>query len=201
MLEKGPRAEGMIRYKHQPGLPFLPDGHGGRLLPQVYVWDYTSKRVKFSDDLIFCPGKKGLLQLLLLPDSLEDVNNLLTSVDNVTGNKYIRIEEATVLIQKHDVQPTEIQQMADYLNAIARVATGEEFAADPDLCRNRPEPKYYDPFRIRKDVGGMKFVVVRPDRFVYAACQTSRELQDILNGLGESLVPCQSVRDVARCRL
>jgi len=200
-LEKGPRAAGMIRYNYQPGLPFLPDSSGGRLLPQVYAWDYPSKKVKFSDDLIFAPDKKASLQLLLLPDSPEDANNLLMSIDDVKGNDYVRTEEATVLIQKHDIQPTEIQQLVDHGKPLARVATGEEFAADPDLCRNRPEPKYYDPYRISKDVRGMKFVVVRPDRFVYAACRTSRELQDILNGLGKSLVPCQSIKNIDSCRL
>lgn len=187
-LEKGPRAQGMIRYKHQAGLPFLPDGHGGTLLPQVYAWDFRSERVRFSDDLIFAPDKTGLFQLLLLPDSLREAEDLMVAARNVTPNGLITAEEATVLIQNDGVQSSQTRQLADHGMSVARVATGEEFAASPDLCRNRPAPRYYDPWRISKEIKGMKFVVVRPDRFVYAACRTSTELTKTLDALAGVLL-------------
>jgi len=187
-LEKGPRANGMIRYKHQPGLPFMPDGHGGLLLPQVYAWDFSSDRVIFSDDLVFTPVKKGLFQLLLLPSSPEEAKTLLAATSDVTQNRFFIADEATVLIQNCGVQRSRIQQLLETGVVVARVATGEEFAADPVLCRNRPAPKYYDPYRISKEVKGMKYVVVRPDRFVYAACRTGNELMSAVNLLTEILL-------------
>lgn len=187
-LEKGPRALGMIRYKHHAGLPFLPDGHGGMLLPQVYTWDFTSQRVRFSDDLIFAPEKTGIFQLLLLPDSPEEAEELVAATRNIKSNEFINTEEATVLIHNYGVQSNRAQQLMGHGVRVARVASGEEFAADPDLCRNRPAPSYYDPWRISKEVKGMKFVVVRPDRFVYAACRTSTELSTAVDGLAAVLL-------------
>ncbi|KAK5949621.1 hypothetical protein OHC33_009428 [Knufia fluminis] len=187
-LEQGPRVEGMIRYKHQAGLPFLADGHGGMLLPQVYAWDQKRGRVMFSDDLIFASEKKGLFQLLLLPQSLAEARKLLFAIGDVKQTDYIRADEATVLIQDHDVQSSKLQQLASHGITIARVATGEEFAADAVLCRNRPPPRYYDLLRISKDLHGMKYVVVRPDRFVYAACKTITELTGVVDGLSANLL-------------
>lgn len=187
-LEKGPRAQGMIRYKHQTGLPFLPSEHGGMLLPQVYAWEFKSDRVRFSDDLVFAMGKKGLFQLLVLPESPEEARDLLAGIKYIPQNRFVNLDETTVLIQNYGVQSSRIQQLAGYGVGVARVATGEEFVADSALCRGRPAPKYYDPFRISKEVRGMKFVLVRPDRFIYTACKTSTRLKRVLDGLIQALL-------------
>lgn len=187
-IEKGPRAQGMIRYKHQPGLPFLPDGHGGVLLPQVYTWDSKSDRVRFSDDLIFATEKKGLLQLVVLPDSPEEARDLLLAVKKLPHNSFFDADEATALIQDYDMQSLRIRQLTGFGVCAARVATGEEFAVDSTLCRGRPAPKHYDPYRISKEVKGMKFLLVRPDRFVYMACSTPNELKSAIDGLADVLL-------------
>ena len=188
-LEKGPRAQGMIRYKHQPGMPFLSDGHGGLLLPQVYAWDFRSDRVRFSDDLIFATEKKGLFQLVLLPESLEEARDLLSAIKDMPQNRFFKADEASALIQNCGVQQSSrTQQLTCFGVEVARLATGEEFAADSTLCRGRPAPKYYDPYRISKEVKGMKFVLVRPDRFIYMACATPQELKNALGGLAGVLL-------------
>jgi hypothetical protein len=187
-LEKGPRAQGMTQYQHQPSLPFLHDSCGGKLLPQVYAWDFATERVKFSDDIIFAAGKRGLFQLLLLSPSTEDAKDLVLAAKRLPRNAFIDAEEATVLIQNEHVQSSQIQLLTSHGLSVARVATGEEFAATPDLCRNRPAPTYYDPYRISKEFKGMTFVVVRPDRFVYAACRTPAELIKTVDGLAGVLL-------------
>lgn len=181
-LEKGPRANGMTKYKHADGLPFLSTG--GLLLPQVYAWDSRSSRVTFSDDLIFSPNKKGLFQLLVLPESLEHAKQLTQELRNISPHQLVAVEEATVLIQDSDTHCPPAQLEGDLFHA--RVATGEEFTASA-LCANRPEPQYYDPYRISKEFPGKRFLVVRPDRFVYAACQSGGELTGVLNGLASVL--------------
>ena len=191
-LEKGPRAEGMVRYKHQPGLQFLPDGHGGVLLPQVYTWDFKSDKVKFSDDLLFDSHKKALFQLLLLPESAKEAQYLLAMIEKSPRHKFLDPGDATILIQKCNVHSTHIRVLLGKKVSVARVATGDEFAADPVLCRNRPVPKYYDPLRISKEFVNMKFVVVRPDRFVYAAVRTGDELVQALSTLTETLLPSRN---------
>ncbi|ETN41349.1 uncharacterized protein HMPREF1541_03284 [Cyphellophora europaea CBS 101466] len=189
MLEKGPRAAGMVRYKHQAGFPFIPDGPGGMLLPQVYAWNPISESVYFSDDLIFASKKQGLFQLLLLPTSVTEARELLREVRKLPKNNFLLPEETTGIVQAHNVNAAELQQLNGGGALIARVATAEEFTASTDLCRGRPPPKYYDPYRISKDIGGMKLAVIRPDRFIYAACETVTELRTVLDSLAVALLP------------
>ncbi len=183
-LEKGPRANGMAKYSYATGLPFLPSG--GLLLPQVYAWDFRSSQVAFSDDVLFSNTKKGLLQLLLLPDTAEEARHLVQELQRLPEQRHFVAEEATILIQNDDIHPSQVQ--LEGAMAVARVATGEEFA-ESELCRNRPAPRYYDLFRISKELPGMKYVLVRPDRFVYAACRDPGELAEVVSGLASILLP------------
>ncbi|KAK0262738.1 hypothetical protein LTR35_017666 [Friedmanniomyces endolithicus] len=186
-LEKGSRADGMIRYRHEEGLPFVQGLGGGLNLPQVYAMDFATDQVVFTDDLIFAPFKKGLFQLLALVDNSDKIHAALQQIQGVADltSSRVREDEATVLV--HDLH-------AEYQNAtpsqvqIARIASGEEFAADARLCRNRPVPRYYDPMRIRKEVGiNTAFLVLRPDRFVYASCSNRKELWKSLEALAIAL--------------
>jgi hypothetical protein len=70
--------------------------------------------------------------------------------------------------------------------SIVRVATADEFT-NSDLCSNRPEPRYYDELRIGKEVAGARYVVVRKDRFIYAACTSLVELKSALERLPSAL--------------
>lgn len=167
----------MAKYNDAEGLPFLPSG--GLLLPQVYAWDFKSSRVTFSDDLIFSPDKKGLFQLLLLPDSAEEAKQLVQELRDGPRQKLV-VAEATILIQNSDVDPSQVQLEPDMV--VARVATGEEFACT-SLCYNRPAPQYYDLCRISKEFKGTMSLVVRPDRFVYAACRSCKDLTGVLDRL------------------
>lgn len=188
-MEKGPRAQGMIRYRYQTGMPFVSDGHGGLLFPQVYAWDFESGSVAFSDDLIFAARKRGFLQLVVLPQSAEEAKQLLSELKFMPQNEFFRTTEATCIIQQYCVDSCRVQPLASNGVKIARVATGEEFAANPVLCGARPAPKYYDPFRMSREVKGAKSVLLRPDRFVYAACYSTEELNRTLDGLKDVLIP------------
>lgn len=178
-IEKGPRAQGLIRYRHRQGLPFLADGHGGLLFPQVYVWNFRTNRVAFSDDLIFAPAKKGLFQLVMLPAFADEAYQLQNSVIDLAQSKYVDAVEATTIIQSHRLPSQITKHLTSDDTTVARVATSEEFA-DSLLCQGRPAPRYYDPFRMAKETKGMKYVLVRPDRFIYSACQTLEELKKAL---------------------
>lgn len=182
-IEKGPRADGMTKYHYQPGLAFLPGG--GLSLPQAYAFNLLDGTILFSDDMIFAPWKTGLFQLLILVDGASEVEGALKEVKNVTSlsDGLILENETTVIIQD---TTAELKTTIDH-RCIARLATGDEFAADMTLCKNRPAPKYYDAFRMKKEVDGKKFIVVRPDRFVYARCSNREELQDALKMLPEAL--------------
>lgn len=186
-LQKGTRAQGMTKYQYSPGLAFLDDSVGGLLLPQVYASDLRTNKISLTDDLVFSPDKKGTFQLLVLSADIREVNLLakgLGVVDNLSDGLLLA-EEATFLLQS-----TKTLVSADEISTpqtIARVATGEEFAADPVLCKNRPPPIGYDELRLCKEVKGKKYLVVRSDRFIFAACDTVAELKEAVRKLPGAL--------------
>ncbi|EXJ87698.1 hypothetical protein A1O1_04623 [Capronia coronata CBS 617.96] len=185
-VQLGARADGMTRYRYSPGLPFLAEMGGGLLLPQVYAYNFKTRRVCFTDDMIFSPEKTGLFQLVVLPNSPEEIDDLLRATvdtDKLAKGLFC-CEEATVLIQSVTcaIQPTAV-----YARDIARIATGDEFGADAVLCKDRPPPIGYDELRLKKEVGGKQLLILRCDRFVFAACDTRDELREAARRLGHAV--------------
>lgn len=187
-LERGARLDGMTRYRQDNlnELPFIARLGGGLNIPQVYARDLLSGKLMFTDDLIFSLSNKGLFQLLILADGFEDA---LKAFDQTKGlsersGGRLREDEATILIHDLNVQEVDKDRIAV---KTARIASGEEFGED-ELCRGRPIPRLYDPFRIRKEVGRAKmFVILRPDRYVYAACSTAGELFVAVDSIADAL--------------
>jgi 2-polyprenyl-6-methoxyphenol hydroxylase-like FAD-dependent oxidoreductase len=180
-LELGNRREGMIRYAWRDGrgMAFVPNMGGGGNFPQVYcrrIAPSTEDRVRFTDDVIFDPAtQKGLFQLVVFLKSLNGlsaVHDALVGVDR-RSNGCLRRHEATLILDA-TTTPSSIPSAAKAYS-IYRLATGDEFAQDV-LCTRRPEPKGYDPHRMQREVGGKKFVILRPDRFVFAACDSADEV-------------------------
>ena len=186
-LERGPRLEGMTRYQQASGLPFIAELGGGLNIPQVYARDLLGQKLFLTDDIIFALSKKGMFQLLILVDQLQRGWKAWEEVQGLSERSEGRLREDEATILLHDLNAERID--CKYVPVkIVRIASGDEFAADPDLCRSRPKPRYYDPFRIRKEVGRkVIFVVLRPDRFVYAACSNAQELSSALDRLKELL--------------
>jgi hypothetical protein len=181
-LEMGARRYGMIKYEYKPGMAFLPDLAGGSCFPQVYCYPLavvkTEGRVQFTDDIIFAPGKKGLFQLVVLVDKVQELETAAEALRNVQklSQDTIISSEATFIV--HDALATfQGASMWPSSNGTAvRIATGSEFAADERLCGDRPEPIYYDPSRMKKEAQGRRFIILRPDRFVFSACVDKAEL-------------------------
>lgn len=179
-LEKGPRVEGIYRYKYQRGLHFTDDFSGGGLVPQVYCIETDASSVQFTDDVIFSPGKKGLMQLVIVVGSKDEVGSksedlkALSTISLSSGA--VRIEERTFIIEDHSADMT---KKHDRAGTVVRIATADEFARSP-LCNGRPEPRYYDEKQIGQETRGKPFLLVRPDRFIFAACATVQELKEAL---------------------
>lgn len=185
-LQKGARAQGMTKYRYSAGLGFVGELGGGLLLPQVYIFNFRTERVEFTDDLIFSAANKGIFQLLILPNTVNEVEHLTRGLEkiNESSGGLLLSEEASVIIQSTEAsisaQDTSTRQQ------LSRLASGEEFARSI-LCQNRQPPVGYDEMRLRKEVNGKKYIILRPDRFVYAACDTERELQKAVARLPEAL--------------
>ncbi|KIW97245.1 uncharacterized protein Z519_02637 [Cladophialophora bantiana CBS 173.52] len=186
-LELGPRANGMQRYMFSSGMAFLPDLAGGCCLPQVYccsIYPLTKDAVaavRFTDDVLLNgPRTNALLRLVVVIDNMEQAEKAWSELKELNlekiSNNEIQKDSAFFLVHSPSLKnrpastPSDIPQQNVY-----RIATGDEFAAS-NLCRNRPYPTGYDMYRVKKDVGGRKYVLVRPDRFVFAACRTGAEL-------------------------
>lgn len=189
MLERGPRWEGMIRYNWQNGLHFLGDAYGGITLPQVYCSPVSPSLkhlgVNFTDDIIFRNDKKGMFQLVVLIHSLGELDVARKALPGLEklSNHYVLPHEATFILQVSEINAIP----ADIGNDVYRLATADEFASTESLCRGRPAPQYYDMYRIRKQLHGKSFAIVRPDRFLYAACDTAEQLQTICKGIRSTL--------------
>ncbi|KAH6995133.1 hypothetical protein EDB80DRAFT_815264 [Ilyonectria destructans] len=180
-LEQGNRREGMVKYEWQTGkgMAFLPELGGGGNFPQVYCTRLnsagTSNKVEFTDDLIFSSEKKGLFQVVTFLDSLKTIQatrEVLSLLDEASGGA-VKGEEATFF-----VSDTKRPQGADTAgqDGVYRLATAEEFASDKAISTGRPKPLFYDAERIKRDSGHKPFVILRPDRFVFAVCGDREDL-------------------------
>jgi hypothetical protein len=172
----------MVRYKYENGMSFLPEFGGGACFPQIYCAPLNKEvekdkelDVRFTDDVIFAPEKKGLFQIVALLNSSDEVNEAkvcLRDVDALSESEVLS-DEATFLIHDPTAVPSPKLSAGTF-----RVATADEFAQIEALCGNRPAPRYYDMYRLKKEVRSKKFVILRPDRFVYAICDTREELNE-----------------------
>jgi hypothetical protein len=193
-LEKGPRKDGMIRYQYQSGMPFLPQYGGGVCFPQVYCTGLDGAQnagpVAFTDDLIFAPLKEGLCQVVVLVDRVDEVGPAVSALTGLSqlSQGLVREDEATIFVHDFTAKlPADAKVGVGKTARLVRIATGPEFAADVRLCTNRPAPRYYDAYRMKHEVHGKKFVIVRPDRFVYAACSNMEELQRAAKSMPQAL--------------
>lgn len=185
--EKGHRRHGMTRYSYEDGMAFIPKGAGGLFLPQVYCVPLTSNStvndMAFTDDIIFDPSKKTIFQVVVLIDKLSEVTEAaagLADIDEVSKGE-LADKDATFIVQN----PNEVASTQDTLR-LTRIATAEEFAKSP-LCSGRPFPYYYNEYRMKEDTGGHKYLIVRPDRCIYASCADKKELDDAARSLAELL--------------
>ncbi|KAJ5174374.1 uncharacterized protein N7482_000251 [Penicillium canariense] len=172
----GRRKEGLVRYEHSSGMPFLPEYNGGLCLPQVYCKSLASDQseVCFTDDVLFGPEKKGLFQLLVYVKTIEEVSSaqeIVADIDDMSRGE-VRANEAIFIVEDTTCDPCKIGQN------LYRLASAEEFAQSR-LCAKRPKPEFYDPFYLGKALRRVRFVIVRPDRFIFAACNSRGDLRDI----------------------
>ena len=181
-LHLGNRREGMVQYKYAAGMPFLPQYGGGKSLPQVYCRKLGQSMgdVAFTDDVIWDVAKPALFRLVVLLRSLGDLPSALNatadleSIFAVCGLAVV----ITIILEDVTLSATDFKFEKPWSANIYRVATGDEFARSP-LCKNRPAPYGYDPHRLGKEVCHKRFIFLRPDRIVFAACDRKDEVNDV----------------------
>jgi hypothetical protein len=165
-------------------MPFIPEHNGGLCLPQVYCRSVESSgaEVCFTDDVIFGSEKTGLFQCLVYVKTLEEVSSaraVLSDIDDTTHGE-IRADEATFIVEDMTCA------LCENGKNIFCLASGEEFSQSR-LCANRPKPERYDPFYLRKALQGRRFTIVRPDRFIFASCDSKEDLRKIATAVASHL--------------
>ena len=202
-LQLGSRRDGMTKYDWSPGLPFLPQFDGGKLLPQVFsapIDGPAPSSLTFTDDSIFSKEKKGVFQIVVILDSVDQLpaaRSELAGVVPPDSVTQLDPSEATFIFHN---QRSSISENLAALGSkpqrknLVRVLGAEEYTAagvssDAEGSKfARPPPIFYDPNRIRRDLGYEKrYIIVRYDRFVFASCKNIQELQDAV-GLIEKTV-------------
>lgn len=185
-LEQGQRREGMWKYRWEDGkgMAFLQDLGGGGNCAQVYCTklEVSGKgkdqkenvEVLFTDDVIF-GGKKGVFQLVVLLKSIRELHQAKKALQGImeASSGHLITEEASFILD--DTKSTDLSPTTH--PPVYRLATSEEFTASPNsIGFRRPPPLYYDPHRLSKEVHGRRFVITRPDRFIFAACDSREDL-------------------------
>lgn len=193
MLHLGNRREGMVRYEYKAGLPFIPEMGGGVCLPQVYCSPLfpADDRIFFTDDIIWSSDKRGLFKLVVLAKSAADLDSMLSrlsDIESLSGG-HVQEKDVTVILEDVSSRISQVSLDKKWDDKIFRIASAEEFASS-ELCNGRPEPQGYDPYRLGKEVKNKRFIFLRPDRFVFAACNTLEEVNYASRQVKEILGSC-----------
>lgn len=188
-IELGPRQASRMRYQHVGYMPFMPEFKGGALFSQTYCVALdcatNSPAVRFTDDVIFAEEKKALFQIVILLDNdLSRLQCMKASIEGLEGIcPWLCPAESSAFVRRPSI-PGEPAFKFDTLKGVYRTATAGEFERSP-LCGGRPAPRGYREFDMWAGVDNKKFIILRSDRFVFAACDTRRELELAAQKLNE----------------
>lgn len=193
-LHLGNRREGMVQYTYETGMPFMPQQGGGKCLPQVYCRniDHEKGDIYFTDDVIWDAQKPALFKLVVLLKTLEDLHPALDATADVQSICTARgfSIDLTIILDNvaPPIQDIKTEKPSDV--SIYRVVTADEFA-ESSLCQSRPRPVGYDPYRLGKEVNYKKFSLLRPDRIVFASCDTRDEIKEAARQVAAFLTGCE----------
>lgn len=183
---------GAPRYTYEKGMAFVPDMSGGVGFSQVYCCKLDSPKVLFTDDVIFSPEKNSMFQMVVLANSVDEAQSMSENVRGIKINSTATrdiLQEATYIV--HDLQVAQHQTKPPSRYTV-RVATGEEFENSP-LCQHRKiGPIGYNPFVLRSEHPDRKYIVLRPDFMIFAACANMQELSVALEAMNRVL-DCEAV--------
>ena len=187
-LELGPRAQGPTIYQYADGMVFMPELGGGVSFAQTYCVKLGSApgrgQVQFTDDVIYGENKGGIFQIIVLLDDASQVESAqrdLNGLDQLCP--LLPSQKATFFVLRGREFST-LPASKVGVDRLYRSATAEEFA-NSGLCNNRPAPRGYKEDGMWQSVKHKRYVIVRLDRFVFAACNTRNELERAASRLAE----------------
>ncbi|GFG25136.1 3-(3-hydroxy-phenyl)propionate/3-hydroxycinnamic acid hydroxylase [Aspergillus udagawae] len=189
------------------------NGSTGKLQRAEEIEDREEKgEIRFTDDVIFgyssssstttatttttAASQPRLFRLLVYLRSLDDLpaaHRDIADIEQLSRGE-IHAADVVFLVERagasagnaHSAAVPESEMQSALPATYWQVATGPQFAAS-SLCSNRPAPRFYDPYYMGKVLGGKRYVVLRPDRFVFAAVDSRGELQRALGAAADYL--------------
>lgn len=187
-LRLGRRKDGMIRYQHEDGMPFIPSMSGGLCISQVYCKPVglDADKIYFTDDVIF-KGKKGLFQLLVYLKDTKEIPNARADLHDMgsISQGHISDEDVTFIVEENIYQLSE-EDKRTLRSPVYTLASAKEFT-NSSLCLGRPEPINYDPYRLGKEINRERYTIIRPDRFIFASCSSKDKLRQAMASLASYL--------------
>jgi len=148
---------------------------------------------RLTDDVVFASSKTGLFQLVAVldtPEALDGTMEELESAKELLSDE-IRVDEATYIITQPHQMIIEVPDRQSTRENVVRVLSLDEFT--PHMLGNYPELKGYDSELLRREISG-KYVILRPDRFMFAECVGIGELVEASKRLGETLSGVENIR-------
>jgi hypothetical protein len=190
-LQRGPRGEAPVSYKYTMGMPFIPDKKGGVYFPQTYCASLsTPDRIQFTDDVIFDQNQGSkLFRVVVLLNRLNEMSDAVKDMQAVEGiSQDLALDETTFFVPKCSLPDSASDEAVPdgFGGQVFRSATAEEFAQS-ELCKDRPFPRGYNELLMWQASKGMRYVILRPDRFVFAMCQSRLELEQAAKRLVDIL--------------
>lgn len=176
-LELGPRAAKPTVYKYEDGMGFDAELHGGVQFPQSFCVSISGQpdtRVQFTDDVIFANGKVKLFQIVAL---LSDIDQVSLAKEQISGLDKVCSQlspaETTFFVRNHAMGKKVSEERSENL---FRIASAEEFSSS-ELCNGRQKPRLYDEDNMWALANGKRYVILRYDKFIFAACNNRAELE------------------------
>ncbi|KAF2762663.1 FAD/NAD(P)-binding domain-containing protein [Pseudovirgaria hyperparasitica] len=200
-----------VEYAYEPGVSFVPIGLSGMktrsqgasmVCPQIGCVVLggggadAGGEVRLLDDILFDRAKTGVLQLLvLLPSApllsqfISQIADLIPRIASLSDNTVLGSEAVLLLFPSPHTHSTTYPSLISLLptnlkdTTLLRPASLAEYAASA-LLADRPYPAMYNEGRIHEEFPGARYVLVRLDRVVFAACGDEGALEGVLRGVG-----------------
>lgn len=174
------------KYRYEEGMAFLPNLGGGKVFYQIGCKRVGDDNVVYTDDVIFAPEKKSMLQLLVLLEGVDDIPRALKDLDvvvSLSNDAKQLVDEATFLIHGGSVAPKSLEGMElPSQVTVAHSANSEEFASS-SLLKARSAAVGYTGNEFKEQHGDRKYVIARRDRFIFATCRDKEELRQAVEAM------------------
>lgn len=161
----------------------MPEHSGGLCFPQTYCISLQpNAEVHFTDDVIF--AEKGTpFQIVVLLNHPDERDIAVQELGDIKGSALLSPSEATFFVPRSSCASNG-DRAGTCQYPLFRSATGDEFARSA-LCDSRPVPRGYNEMLMWESVEHRRYVVLRLDRFVFAACKDGAELAKAVAQLNE----------------